>query len=94
MTSKKKNPSYRKISNKIKKVGGLEKATYEQVEHIYKQLMVKYVISLEDQLQEDKAHLLLKQNTIQYLEEELRAKELRIKTLIRHLDGRNSKRMH
>ena len=71
---KKKNPSYRKISDEIKKVGGLKKATYAQVEHIYKLLMLKYVMSLEDQLQEDKYHLLLKQNTIQTLEEEIRFK--------------------
>jgi len=70
----KKNPNYRKISNKLKKVGGLRKATYAQVEHIYKLLMLKYVMSLEDQLQEDKYHLLLKQNTIQTLEEEIRFK--------------------
>ena len=71
---KKKNPNYRKISNKLKKVGGLRKATYAQVEHIYKLLMLKYVMSLEDQLKEDKYHLLLKQNTIQTLEEEIRFK--------------------
>ena len=71
---KKKNPSYRKISDEIKKAGGLNKATYAQVEHIYKLLMLKYVMSLEDQLKEDKYHLLLKQNTIQTLEEEIRFK--------------------
>ena len=67
MTQKKKNPSYRKISDEVKKAGGLKKATYAQVEHIYKLLMLKYVISLEDQLKEDKAHLLLKQETIEEL---------------------------
>ena len=67
MTQKKKNPSYRKISNEVKKAGGLKRATYAQVEHIYKLLMLKYVMSLEDQLKEDKAHLLLKQETIEEL---------------------------
>ena len=67
MTQKKKNPSYRKISDEVKKAGGLKKATYAQVEHIYKLLMLKYVMSLEDQLKEDKAHLLLKQETIEEL---------------------------
>ena len=70
----KKNPNYRKISNKLKKVGGLRKATYDQVEHIYKMLMLKYVMSLEDQLKEDKAHLLLKQQTIEDLTEDIRHK--------------------
>ena len=69
-----KKPNYRKISNKLKKVGGFKKATYDQVEHIYKMLMLKYVMSLEDQLKEDKAHLLLKQNTIETLEEDIRVK--------------------
>jgi len=66
--------NYRKVSNKLEKVGGLKKATYAQVEHIYKMLMLKYVMSLEDQLKEDKAHLLLKQNTIQTLEEDITRK--------------------
>ena len=57
----------RKVSDKVKKAGGLKKATYAQVEHIYKLLMLKYVMSLEDQLKEDKAHLLLKQETIEEL---------------------------
>ena len=69
-----KKPNYRKISNNLKKVGGFKKATYNQVEHIYKMLMLKYVITLEDQLAEDKAHLLLKQNTIETLEEDIKVK--------------------
>ena len=69
---------YRKVSNKLEKVGGLKKATYAQVEHIYKMLMLKYVMSLEDQLKEDKAHLLLKQNTIETLEEDIKLKNSKL----------------
>ena len=69
---------YRKVSNKLEKVGGLQKATYAQVEHIYKMLMLKYVMSLEDQLKEDKAHLLLKQNTIETLEEDIKLKNSKL----------------
>ena len=74
MKQKKKNLNYRKVSSKLEKVGGLRKATYAQVEHIYKMLMLKYVMSLEDQLKEDKAHLLLKERTIQDLTEDIRHK--------------------
>ena len=70
--------NYRKVSNKLEKVGGLKKATYAQVEHIYKMLMLKYVMSLEDQLKEDKAHLLLKQNTIETLEEDIKLKNSKL----------------
>ena len=66
--------NYRRLSNKVKKEGGLKKATYAQIEHIYKVLTLKYVMSLEDQLQEDKAHLLLKQETIENLQEDIRQK--------------------
>ena len=66
--------NYRKLSDKVKKDGGLKKATYAQIEHIYKVLTLKYVMSLEDQLQEDKAHLSLKQYTIETLEEDVRTK--------------------
>jgi len=78
MNQKKKNLKYRRVSNKLKKVGGLKKATYAQVEHIYKMLMLKYVMSLENQLTEDKHHLYLKQNTIQTLEEEIKHKNIRL----------------
>ena len=74
MKQKKKNLNYRKVSSKLEKVGGLRKATYAQAEHIFKNLMIKYVTSLEDQLTEDKSHLLLKQNTIETLEEDIKVK--------------------
>ena len=40
--------------------------------------MLKYVMSLEDQLKEDKAHLLLKQNTIETLEEDIKLKNSKL----------------
>ena len=36
MPQKKKNPNYRKVSDKDKKAGGLKKPTYAQEEHLYK----------------------------------------------------------
>jgi len=79
-SKKSKKTNFGKVSAKIKKVGGLKKATYEQIEHIFKVATIKYMITLEDQLKEDKAHLLLKQNTIETLEEDLRHKNNQIRT--------------
>ena len=83
MPQKKKKPNYRKVSDKVKKAGGLKKATYKQIEHIFRLISLRYTMSLEDQLQEDKAHLLLKQETIEVLQEDLRLKnnQLRKKDL-------------
>jgi len=69
-----KKPNYRKISNKVKKIGDVTKATNSQLERLFNIQHIKYVTSLEDQLAEDKAHLLLKQNTIETLEEDIRVK--------------------
>ena len=79
-SKKSKKTNFGKVSAKIKKVGGLKKATYEQIEHIFKVATIKYMITLEDQLKEDKAHLLLKQNTIETLEDDLRHKNNQIRT--------------
>lgn len=79
MTQKKKNPNYRKISDKVEKAGGLKKATYKQIEHIYKLLTLKYVMTLEDQLKEDKAHLFLKQENIEELLIDIRHKNNQIR---------------
>ena len=65
--------NYRRISNKVKKLD-LNKATNEQLENLFHRQHIKYVMALEDQLTEDKSHLLLKQNTIETLEEDLRVK--------------------
>ena len=66
--------NYRKISEKVKKLGGANKATNAQLENLFHRQHIKYVMSLEDQLQEDKAHLLLKQETIENLQEDIRQK--------------------
>ena len=68
-----KKRNYRRLSNKVKKLD-LNKATNEQLENLFHRQHIKYVMSLEDQLTEDKSHLLLKQNTIETLEEDLRVK--------------------
>jgi len=83
MPQKKKNPNYRKVSDKVKKAGGLKKATYKQIEHIFRLTSLRYIMSLEDQLQEDKAHLLLKQETIEVLQEDIKHKnnQLRRKSI-------------
>ena len=54
--------NYRRLSNKVKKLD-LQNATNAQLEQLFNKQHIKYVMSLEDQLQEDKAHLLLKQET-------------------------------
>ena len=69
-----KKPNYRKLTEKVKKIGGATNATNAQLERLFNLQHIKYVTSLEDQLAEDKAHLLLKQNTIETLEEDIRVK--------------------
>ena len=76
--------NYRKISEKVKKLGGANKATNAQLENLFHRQHIKYVMSLEDQLQEDKAHLLLKQKTIETLEEELRHKSNLVRRWVIH----------
>jgi hypothetical protein len=83
MTQKKKKLNFTKASDKVAKVGGLKKATYKQIENIFKLITLRYTMSLEDQLREDKAHLLLKQETIEILQEDIRHKnnQLRRKSI-------------
>ena len=69
-----KKSNYRKVSDKVEKLGGATKATNAQLERLFNLQHIKYVMSLEDQLKEDKAHLLLKQNTIETLEEDITKK--------------------
>jgi len=68
-----KKSNYRRLSNKVKKLD-LQNATNAQLEQLFNKQHIKYVMSLEDQLQEDKAHLLLKQETIENLQEDIRQK--------------------
>ena len=72
MIKKKKKPKkFTKAREGITKTP-LKDATAAQLERLFKTVYLKYVVSLEDQLQEDKAHLLFKEKTIQTLQEEIR----------------------
>jgi len=57
----------------------LNKATTEQLHRLWKTIHIKYVVTLEDQLREDKAHLFHKENTIQLLQEEIQLRSLEYK---------------
>ena len=57
----------------------LKDATAAQLERLFKTVYLKYVVSLEDQLREDKAHLQFKENTIQILQEEIKSRSLEYK---------------
>jgi len=72
---------FRKFNERVKKIGGTKNATNQQLERLFNTCHIKYVITLEDQLQEDKAHLLLKQNTIQVLEDDIRLKNNRLRKI-------------
>ena len=67
MTNPKNNTrrrNYRRLSNKVKKLD-LNNATNAQLEELFNKQHIKYVMSLEDQLQEDKEFL--KEDQIVYL---------------------------
>ena len=86
MTNPKNNTrrrNYRRLSNKVKKLD-LHNASNAQLEKLFNKQHIKYVMALEDQLQEDKAHLLLKQNTIETLEEDIRHKNNLVRRWIIH----------
>jgi len=65
---------FRKLSNKVEKIGRLKDATRPQLLELFRLMQLKYVMALEDQLTEDKAHLFLKQQTIATLEEDIKFK--------------------
>ena len=58
----------------------LKDCTAEQLQQLFKTVYIKYVVTLEDQLQEDKHHLLLKQQTIQILEQDIKYKNQKLKS--------------
>ncbi len=68
-----KKSNFRKAREALKKAGGLKKvsASKQQLERLCKTIHIKYVITLEDQLTEDKAHLYCKESTISTLQREL-----------------------
>jgi uncharacterized protein YeeX (DUF496 family) len=74
-----------KKSNKFTKardgitITPLRDATAAQLQKLFKTVYLKYVVTLENQLQEDKSHLLLKENTIQILQEEIKSRSLEYK---------------
>jgi len=80
MLKKKKRPKYF-----YKAIDGVTKtpvkdATNAQLDRLWKTIYVKYVVSLEKQLHEDKAHLFHKENTIQLLQEEIRSRSFEFRT--------------
>jgi len=85
MKQSKKPPKvdFRKGRKALKKVGTLKEATQkvEILEKLCRTMHIKYVVTLEDQLQEDKAHLLLKERTIKTLEQDIRQKNQRLKLI-------------
>ena len=85
MKQSKKPPrvDFRKGRKALKKIGTLKEATQkvEILEKLCRTMHIKYVITLEDQLQDDKAHLLLKERTIKTLEQDIRQKNQRLKLI-------------
>tara|TARA_R110000782_G_scaffold111157_1_gene200801 strand:+ start:701 stop:1243 length:543 start_codon:yes stop_codon:yes gene_type:complete len=79
MIKKKKKPKkFTKAREGITKTP-LKDATAAQLERLFKTVYLKYVVSLEDQLREDKAHLQFKENTIQILQEEIKLRNFEYK---------------
>ena len=81
MIQKKKNLKFRKISEKVKKLGGTITASNAQLERLFNEQHIKYVMCIEDQLQEDKAHLLLKQQTIEILQDDVKLKNRKLRQI-------------
>lgn len=72
-------PKFTRAKEGVKKTP-LKDCTAEQLQQLFKTVYIKYVLTLEDQLQEDKAHLLLKQQTIQILEQDIKYKNQKLKS--------------
>ena len=79
---------FRRGRKALKKEGGLKNATHkgtdkeiaERLGKLCQTMHIKYVITLEDQLQEDKAHLYLKEKTIGILTADVKQKNSKLKT--------------
>jgi len=90
MKQSKKPPKvdFRRGRKALKKEGGLKNATHKgtdkeiakRLEKLCRTMHIKYVITLEDQLQEDKAHLYLKEKTIGTLTADIKQKNLKLKS--------------
>jgi hypothetical protein len=57
----------------------LRDATAAQLQQLFKTVYIKYVVTLEDQLQEDKAHLFLKEKTIGILQSDVKQKNSKLR---------------
>jgi len=80
MLKKQKRPkNFYKAIDGIKKTP-VKDATNAQLDRLWKTIHVKYVVTLERQLHEDKAHLFNKENTIQLLQEEIISRSFEFRT--------------
>ena len=71
-TMPQKKNKFSRVRDRAAKVGTLKKCTNTQLEQIFRLSQIKYIISLEDQLQEDKAHNYCKEQTINELQQQVR----------------------
>ena len=67
-----KKSKFTKVKDRAKKVGTLKKCRNTQLEQIFRLSQIKYIISLENQLEEDKAHNYCKEQTINELQQQVR----------------------
>jgi hypothetical protein len=90
MKQSKKPPkvNFRRGREALKKEGGLKKASHKRTDEetiktlhkLCRVMHIKYVITLEDQLQEDKAHLYLKEKTIRTLTADIKQKNTTLRS--------------
>jgi len=76
----KQKSKFTKARDGVKKTP-LKDCTAEQLQQLFRTVYIKYVLTLEDQLQEDKSHLLLKENTIQILQEDVKFKNRKLRDI-------------
>jgi len=67
-----KKSKFTKVKDRAVKVGTLKKCSNTQLEQIFRLSQIKYIISLENQLEEDKAHNYCKEQTINELQQQVR----------------------
>ena len=90
MKQSKKPPkkNFRRGREALKKEGGLKKASHKRTDEetiktlhkLCRVMHIRYVITLEDQLQEDKAHLYLKEKTIRTLTADIKQKNTTLRS--------------
>ena len=79
LKTQKKPKNFYKAIDAIKK-RPVKDSTNAQLDRLWKVIHIKYVVTLERQLHEDKAHLFNKENTIQLLQEEIRSRSFEFRT--------------